>query len=102
MPTQMVANYGVNLSPMGIVIYQFWGAALIGIGLMSWSARNIKELSFQKMFALSLFIMNATSFIIALRGQYAGANNFGWSTVAIYLFLAIGFGLFSISISRRT
>jgi hypothetical protein len=87
---------------MGIVIYQFWGAALVGIGLLSWFARNIVEIAYQKVFALSLFIMNGMSFIIALKGQYAGANNLGWSTVAIYLFLAIGFGLMNLTIAKKT
>ena len=31
--------------------------------------------------------------VIAIRGQSAGANAMGWSTVALFALLAIGFGL---------
>ena len=37
----------------------------------------------------------AIGFIVALIGQLgAVVNNLGWSTVVIYLFLAVGFGYF--------
>jgi hypothetical protein len=51
-PTQLLANYGVILTPMGIVIYQFWGTALIGIGLLSWFVRGINELALQRKLAI--------------------------------------------------
>jgi len=28
---------------MGLVIYQFWGAALIGLGMLTWFARSVRE-----------------------------------------------------------
>lgn len=35
-PAQLLATYGVTLPPMGLVIYQFWGAALVGLGMLTW------------------------------------------------------------------
>lgn len=93
-PAQLLSNYGVSLIPMGLVIYQFWGATLTGLGMLTWFAGNIKESELQKTFALSLFITNGISCVMAIRGQYAGANAFGWSTVALYFLLALGFGYF--------
>lgn len=93
-PAQLLSSYGVSLVPMELVIYQFWGAALIGLGMLTWFARNIKEPALQKTFALSLFITNGISCVMAIRGQYAGANDFGWSTVALYSSLALVFGAF--------
>lgn len=93
-PTQLLANYGVSLAPMGLVIYQFWGTALIGIGMFSWFVRNINELALQKKFAIVLFITNGLSSIIAIRGQYSGANSSGWSTVLLFLILTLSFGTF--------
>jgi hypothetical protein len=93
-PAQLLSSYGVSLIPMGLVIYQFWGATLIGLGMLTWFARNIKGSELQKTFALSLFITNGISCVMAIRGQYVGANAFGWSTVALYFLLALGFGYF--------
>ena len=39
-PAQLLAHYDVVLSPMGLVIYQFWGATLIGLGMIIWFARG--------------------------------------------------------------
>lgn len=93
-PARLLAQYDVVLSPMGLVIYQFWGVALIGLGLLTWLAKSITELSLQKNFAFALFITNGLSAIMAIKGQYAGANTSGWSTVTLFLLLAIGFGVF--------
>ncbi len=97
-PTQLLANYDVTLSAMGIVIYQFWGASLLGIGLFSWFVRNSDELVLLRRFALVLFITNALNTIFAIRGQYAGANASGWSTVMIFLILALAFGILVINL----
>lgn len=93
-PAQILASYDVSLTPMGIVIYQFWGAALIGIGLLCWFVRDIPGLARQKKLAMALVITNLLSSGIAIRGQYAGASASGWSTVFLFLALAVGFGIF--------
>ena len=91
-PESLLAMYGVALSPMGLVIYQFWGASLLGLGLVVFSIRSITEPSAQRAVALSLFITFGLSSAIAFRGQLAGANSVGWSTVAMFLVLAAGSG----------
>ncbi|MFC1868311.1 hypothetical protein ACFL0H_09280 [Thermodesulfobacteriota bacterium] len=93
-PDKLLAQYDVTLSPMGLVIYQFWGAALIGLGLLTWFARSIMETVFQKKIALALFITNGLSVVMAVRGQFAGANTSGWSTVVMFSLLTLGFGAF--------
>lgn len=94
MPARLLASYDVRLAPMGLVIYQFWGVALTGLGMLVWFARSIRESALQRRFALALFITNGLSCVMAVRGQYAGANTFGWSTVALFFLLAVGFGTF--------
>ncbi|MFC2142667.1 hypothetical protein ACFLR7_07020 [Acidobacteriota bacterium] len=100
-PAKLLSSYGVSLIPMGLVIYQFWGAALIGLGLLTWFARSIKEFALQKLFALSLFITHGINCVIAIRGQFAGANDFGWSNVALFFLISIGFGSFLLKKPHR-
>jgi len=47
-PGQLLASYGIRLSLMGEVIYQFRGATLLGLGLLTWSVRPLKAPEFQK------------------------------------------------------
>lgn len=91
-PGQLLASYGIRLIPMGMVIYQFWGASLIGLGLLIWITRNLEAPDLQKKIALSLFITNVISCALAFRGQFTGANALGWSTVTAYLLLVTGYG----------
>lgn len=87
-PARLLATYGVSLDSMGLVIYQFWGAFLLGLGLLAGSARMIEEREVQRAIVSSLAITYGISCAIAVRGQFAGANNMGWSTVVLFLLLA--------------
>jgi hypothetical protein len=100
MPAKLLASYDVRLAPMGLVIYQFWGVALIGLGMLTWFARSVRESALQRRFAFALCITNGLSCVMAVRGQYAGANTFGWSTVALFFLLALGFGTFMFITSK--
>lgn len=93
-PAPLLATYGITLIPMGFIIYQLWGALLIGLGVLSWLVRNTTELELQKAVALSLFVTYGISGGLAIRGQFSGANSLGWSTVAVFAVFALGFGYF--------
>ena len=81
---------------MGLVVYQFWGATLIGLGLIIWLARATTDRSLQWKLSLALFATNGLSCAMAFRGQYAGANARGWSTVVLFGLLALAYGAFAL------
>jgi len=62
------------------------------MGFLTWLLRKVNDSVWQKAIAFSLFLVHAGNTIIAIRGQYAGANNFGWSNVALFAALALAFG----------
>jgi hypothetical protein len=77
------------------VIAQLFGAALVGFAVLTWVARNAPDSEARRAILLAMFIGDAVGFVIALIAQFGGAvNALGWSTVAIYLLLGIGFGYF--------
>ena len=94
-PETSLALYGITLSPGGILIARLFGAALLEFALLSWLARNAGDSEARKAIILAMFIGEAIGFIVVLLGQLSGeVNALGWSTVAIYLLLALGFGYF--------
>lgn len=94
-PGPLASLYGVTLDSAGILIARFYGSGLIHIGLLALLARNITHAQAQQPIVLAYFIGLAIGFIVALLGQLSGLlNPLGWSTVAIYLFLALGYGYF--------
>ena len=94
-PETSLALYGVTLSPGGIPIARLFGAALLELGLLSWFVRKSGDSEAREAIILALFVGEALGFVVALYGQLSGVvNALGWSTVAVYLLLASGFGYF--------
>jgi hypothetical protein len=95
MPGTVLAFYGITLSPGGILIARLFGAALLEFALLSWLVRNAGDSEARKAIILAVFVGEVIGFIVALVGQLSGeVNALGWSTVAVYLLLALGFGYF--------
>jgi hypothetical protein len=97
-PWQVFSFYGVQPNPVLNYMGQLFGAALIAIGVLTWSARKTDDSDARRAIIQALFIGDSIGFIAALIGQLSNVvNNLGWSTVVIYLLLAIGFGYFKFS-----
>ena len=93
-PAVLWPIYGVTLDPAGIIMTRFFGACLLGIGLICWFTRNA-DFNTLKGIILSLCIADTIGFIVALSAQLSGImNTLGWINVAIWLLLALGLGYF--------
>ncbi len=99
-PSQVASFYSpeVGTAEAGAVlevVAQLFGAALLAFAVLTWVARNAPDSEARRAILLALFSGDAVGFVIALIAQIGGTvNALGWSTVAIYLLLAIGFGYF--------
>jgi len=94
-PVQTMAMYGVTLDESGLWLGRFLGSAYIGIAVVGWFARNAAQNGALRAIVLGFFVLSITGLIVAvLDGLYGSGNNLVWSTVVIYLFLALGFGYF--------
>ena len=94
-PWQVLSLYGVQPNPALNYVGQLFGVSLVTFAVLTWSARNADASDARKAIILAFVIGDSIGCIIALIAQLGGVvNAFGWSTVAIYLFLALGFGYF--------
>lgn len=97
-PTELYSLYGIQSGPELNFIGQLFGSALIAIGLISWQSRNAADSYARRAIVSSFFIADAVGFVVALIGQLNNVvNALGWTTVAIYFFLALGFAYFQSS-----
>ncbi len=100
-PAQVHSLYGHGTGEaMGALNYmgQLFGAALIGIGLVTWTARNSANSDARQAIVYAMFVADGIGFVVTLIGQINNVvNTLGWTTVAIYLLLALGFGYFKFS-----
>jgi hypothetical protein len=94
-PAATLSVYGVTADAQFAMVGQLFGAALLGFGLLTWSARNAADSEARRAIVFALFVSDAAGFVIALMAQLRGLVNVnGWSTVVIYLVLALGFAFF--------
>ena len=94
-PSQVLLVYGLTAGAGEVLMGQYFGVALIGIGLITWLIKNVTEPIATGAVILALLISDVIGFIISVIGTISGVmNSFGWSAVIIYLFLTIGFAYF--------
>ena len=89
----LLSIYGVTLDKAGTLVAQLFGASLIGIAVLNWLARNVTDPDARRAVIFANLTQDVVGFVVILIGQLAGIPNaLGWSSVAIYLLLALGFG----------
>ena len=94
-PAQLLAQYGLVVDAGFGLVAQLFGAALVGYAILTWLVRKASDSDARRAIVLALFISDGVAFVLALMAQLKGlVNTLGWSTVAIYLLLALGFAYF--------
>lgn len=98
----LLSIYGVALDKAGTLVAQLFGASLIGVAVLNWLARNVTDPDARRAVVFANLAQDVVGFVAILIGQLAGIpNTLGWSSVAIYLFLALGFGYVQFMEPRR-
>ncbi len=100
-PKTMLSLLGLSLSSavsFGATtnfVTQLLGAALIGLGLQSWFASGLAEVSARRASAISLFVFQVIGFALSLLGMFSHLMSvMGWALVGIFLLLALGYAYF--------
>jgi len=94
-PARVLAQYGLTVDAGFGLVAQLFGAALIGYAILTWQVRKTADSDARRAIVLALFISDGVAFVLALMAQLKGVvNSLGWSTVTIYLLLALGFAYF--------
>ena len=84
-PTTYMGWVGVTIGFEGMIGAQFFGAMLIGVGLICWFSREGTKETIGGVL-LALFIADLIGFILSLRIQLAGQMNpLGWAVWRRYM-----------------
>jgi hypothetical protein len=95
-PSQLVALYGVKLTPATEVIGRIAGSVILGFAIVFWGAREGNAAEALKAVMMAGLIANALDALILLHATATGLlNGLGWLQVVINGALAIGFWYFS-------
>ncbi len=94
-PATVLSLYGMTQGTSEALAGQFFGVALIAIGLLTWFARSVTDSDAQRAIILALLISDVIGVIVSVLGTVNGVMNaVGWSAVGIYLLLALGYAYF--------
>jgi hypothetical protein len=96
-PNFIYSIFGASLTVGGVFAAREYGASMMGNLMLTWFARNSQESEARWAIILALFVYDAFGFFVTLLAIISGAlNPLAWLIVALYLFLAVGFGYFLI------
>jgi hypothetical protein len=102
-PGQVMSFYGPEVTPPLEYVAQLFGGALVAFAVLTWTAQNAPDSVARRAILLAMFVGDCIGCVVSLAGQLGGVMNaLGWSTVVIYLLLAIGFGYFCFTQPKAT
>ena len=94
-PARVLSLYGVAAEPAVVLMARFFGSALVQLGLVLYLIRDVSDPVTRRGVVLGSFLGSLAGFVVSLTAQFWGlTNSFGWSTVAIYGLLLLGYGSF--------
>ena len=93
-PEQVAASYGMATSASTVLMARLFGAALLGLGLIFWFARDGAAESVRGVL-IATIVGDAVGLVVVVMATLAGTlNSMGWVAALIYLFGAAGSGYF--------
>jgi hypothetical protein len=94
-PARVLSLYGVAAEPAVVLMARFFGSALVQLGLVLYLIRDVSDPVTRRGVVLGSFLGSLAGFVVSLTAQFWGlVNSFGWSSVAIYGALLLGYGSF--------
>ncbi|MFI5242911.1 MAG: hypothetical protein ACHQRL_07870 [Gemmatimonadales bacterium] len=101
-PAIMLTQYGLVVDPASAIMSRFFGATLITLGLVIFLARSVTDAYARNAIVQGLLVGSLLSLAVAVFAQVRGViNAFGWSTVAIYGLLTLGYVYFALGARGR-
>jgi hypothetical protein len=103
MPGLVLSYYGVTTNPSGLWMAQFFGAALVHLALLVLLLRKVQDPAIQRGVGLASTLGTVASLLVAIVGQVGHlVNGLGWSTIAIYGLLLLGYARLAFGRPRAT
>jgi hypothetical protein len=93
-PSLMLTAYGLGTSASELLLARYFGAELLGVGIIQWLAKDLTGASVRPVMVGGL-TLNVVGALAALAGTLGGVMSVvGWSAVLLYFLVALGFAYF--------
>jgi hypothetical protein len=92
-PGFLLKLMGTELGSGGVYMAREYGAALMGIFLLTWLAKNITATDARKAILIQVLVYDAIGMIVTSHVVLTGVlNALGWGIVGVYLFFTAASG----------
>lgn len=91
-PETALAQFGVDRYAATKLIGQFFGAAMLTVGLLLWFAKDVTDEAVQKNLGMALLAGAVLGLIVSIMGTASGTmRTNGWIAMVIYILFALGY-----------
>lgn len=91
-PGRILGQFGVDGYAATKLLSQFFGAAMLGLGLLLWFAKDVTEGNLQKGMGIALLVGAMAGLITTLVGTTAGILRANWwIAVVVYAILGLAY-----------
>lgn len=88
-PGRILDQFGVDEYAATKLISQFFGTALLGLGLLLWFAKDVSDANLQKGMAIALLVGAAAGLVITVFGTTSGVLRANW-WIALVVYAILG------------
>lgn len=99
MPTALLGLYGVSADPASVLMFRFFGAALVQLGLVLYLIRDVGDLRTKRGVVIGSFIGSVAGLVVALTGQFCYTR---WDTSSVVVVPLESVARLERSIGRRS
>src|SRR5687767_9242167 len=93
LPDRILGQFGVDGYAATKLLCQFFGTAMLGLGLLLWFAKDVTEVNLQKGMGIALLVGAAAGLAITVLGTTSGIlRSNWWIAMVLYAILGLAYG----------
>lgn len=93
LPNRILDQFGVDGYAATKLISQFFGTAMLGLGLLLWFAKDVTDANLQKGMAIALLVGAVAGSFITVMGTTSGVLRANWwMALVVYTILGLAYG----------
>ena len=89
-PDRILSQFGVDEYAATKLLSQFFGTAMLGLGLLLWFAKDVNDATLQKGMGIALLVGAAAGLVITVLGATSGVLRANW-WIAMVVYAILGF-----------
>ena len=93
-PTLAIGQFGVDTYTSTRMMAQFFGTAMLALGLLLWFVRDVASEAMQRGMAVAMLVGALAGLFVTALGSFAGTlRTKGWMAILVYILFGLGYAL---------